>query len=168
MFARTLFSRPPHSRSQSSRDDSPAVIDRPETDAAATENMTGLESAMTGDLETEFSIVEMAGCVVVKLRGPLDRTNAPELLPAIEPICRRAGCVLAVDLEDVPSIDPDGFGLLIRLQKRLANARGSLGLIGCQETVRQELSLTRLEILLPVFGTLTEFRRTHAAAAAKR
>src|SRR5262249_26117121 len=99
------------------------------------------------------------------LSGVLDDSTVEEFREKCQLLCDTSKAPFVIDMANVSFVDSDGFGALILLQKQLTEAKRRLALIGCQESVRSALHLTRLEILLPCFNTVSEFRQSMRDAA---
>ena len=77
------------------------------------------------------------GILIHAASGPLDSESVPAFLGNAEQIWQYGGGLVALDMSGVPSVDGDGFGALIRMQRRLSDLGGRLYLIGCCAEVRR-------------------------------
>ena len=96
---------------------------------------------------------------VLELSGPLEESTVAEFLRQVGLGLRQFASTAVVDMTGVVSVDTDGFGALIHLQKQLSDSGRRLVLLGCRESVRMALSITRLEVLLPTFVSLDQISR---------
>ncbi len=92
--------------------------------------------------------------LIVEIASALDETSVQELRAAFTAILQRARRIVAVDMSRVSHVDSEGFGALLYLQKRLVENGQMLALVGCQDSVREALQLTRLEALLPHYASM--------------
>lgn len=92
--------------------------------------------------------------LIVEIASALDETSVQELRAAFTAILQRARRIVAVDMSRVSHVDSEGFGALLYLQKRLVENGRMLALVGCQDSVREALQLTRLEALLPHYASM--------------
>ncbi len=104
------------------------------------------------------------GGLVVRLRGVLDDSTVEIFRRQSQVLCEESHASLVIDMSEVPFVDSDGLGALIYLQKQLTGKRRPFALVGCRESVRSVLHLTRLEVLLPCFSTVDEFRKSQTGS----
>jgi len=68
------------------------------------------------------------------------------------------------DFSMLDSIDSTGVGIIVMCQAKLQKAGGSLKLAGAQGIVLDTLHMTRVDRLVPLFGTVKEAEQDFVAA----
>ncbi|MGP4049572.1 STAS domain-containing protein [Streptomyces sp. 2A115] len=92
--------------------------------------------------------------LVIEPLGELDAWAELELWPGIAALLDRPAPDVVVDLRRVTFLDAGGLRLLIRIQKRVTNHRGTLRLVRCAPGVWRVLRITHLEGDFSVLDTL--------------
>jgi anti-sigma B factor antagonist len=95
------------------------------------------------------------GCVVVALRGEIDKTHAAWLARALS-AAAAPGSRVIVDLEGLAFLDCSGLSAMVSARKQARQAGGDLRLAAPQQLVLRLLSLTELTGLLPVFADVDQ------------
>ena len=125
----------------------------PQSRAAAAPSVSNRPSSLS---VSPLSVSFVRGICVCSLRGALDRETAPEFLVAAEALCKEPGMRVALIMSAAGAVDGDGYGALLRLQRRLTDMGGKLTLVGCPEEVRTTLAVSRLEMILPHVRTVRD------------
>ncbi len=95
------------------------------------------------------------GCVVVALRGEMDKTHAAWLAGALS-AAAVSGSRVIVDLEGLAFIDCSGLSAVVSAWKQARQAGGELRLAAPEQLVLRLLCLTGLTGLLPVFANVDQ------------
>jgi anti-sigma B factor antagonist len=96
----------------------------------------------------------VAGCsvagseLVLRLRGELDSTTAPDLETALEDILTRGHRQVVLDLSELRFLDAAGANLLVRAAARCAAVDGRLTVTHPARIVARVLSITGLDAVL--------------------
>jgi anti-sigma B factor antagonist len=93
---------------------------------------------------------------VVTVEGELDVHTAPALLAELDPLSRRTGAAIIVDLTLVPFIDSTGLGVLVATLKHVRESEGSLDVVVVAPRVLKVFALTGLDVVIPLHSTLDE------------
>jgi anti-sigma B factor antagonist len=107
------------------------------------------------------------GCVVVALRGEMDKTHAAWLAGALW-AAAVSGSRVIVDLEGLAFIDCSGLSVMVSAWEQAGQAGGDLRLAAPQELVLRLLSLTELTGLLPVFASVDQATNGNGRSPAPR
>ena len=107
-------------------------------------------------VDFSVDVVPHADRTVVAVAGELDVHTAPILLTELEPLSRRAGIALIVDLSAVPFIDSTGLGVLVTTLKHVREVGGSLDVVVAAPRVLKVFALTGLDVVIPLHATLAE------------
>lgn len=91
----------------------------------------------------------------ISCTGPLDRTSAAGLKPAVASALANAPLVV-LNLKDVPKIDAMGLSAIVSGLRSARLAGGDLRVVDGTSTVRKALARTGLHRLLPVFASIEE------------
>jgi anti-anti-sigma factor len=129
------------------------VTDRNEldltTDATARVRVDGLQPtgspAASSPGKTTVGGPADSPITLVSLRGEVDVVTEPEVSALLEPLCRKPGTDLVVDLRAVTFLDCRGVSPLCRARSRLLAGNGRLRLIVGSPGVDRLLRLTRLD-----------------------
>jgi anti-anti-sigma factor len=103
-----------------------------------------------------LNISYAGGIYTCAITGPLDCETAPAFLAGADTLCLESGRRFAFDMSGVTRVDGDGFGALMRIQRRLSDSGGRLYLVACPDEVRSALAISRLEMILPHVASLRE------------
>lgn len=110
--------------------------------------MTGTEAHLYIEVE------HVAGVVVFGLHGEIDMYTLPTLQARIEAALKHDAASIVVDLADVPFLDAEGIGVLIRARRRTQVDGGTLLLAQAPEQARRTLAVKGLSAILPCFPTV--------------
>jgi anti-sigma B factor antagonist len=93
-------------------------------------------------------------------------TNAPtSLLGTIEQLIDQGRVNIVVNLGEVPSVDSDGLGEIVRGFNDARDAGGRLVLCGVATHLRELLATTKLDEYIPIFDSEPEAVRSLQARA---
>lgn len=98
------------------------------------------------DIET----VTLEGTEVVRLKGRLDATNAPDLEKELGTIIDRAGKTLLVNMQDLDYISSAGLRTLLMAAKQMKQKGGILLLCSLQDAVREVFNIAGFTELFPI------------------
>jgi anti-anti-sigma factor len=110
----------------------------------------------------EASAAEIEGGVrVIKVRGELDLSTAPDLEAPLDAAIAAGSGLLLLDLSECEFIDSTGIALIVRAWQRLDNRSGNGDsgqvVLCCQnEQVRRVLEVTGLGKSIAIFATRDE------------
>lgn len=90
------------------------------------------------------------------MAGEIDLHSAPQVRNNINTRLEEGQTQIAMDLAGVEFIDSSGLAALISGQKKAAEASGSLVLVSPTEPVKRALSVTGLDKIFKVYGSLDE------------
>ena len=91
---------------------------------------------------------------VVVVRGEVDLYTSPTLRAAIERSLDRGARRVLVDLRDVGFMDSSGLGVLVGGLRRSRERGGELALVCGEGSVMRVLSMTGLDRVFPIHGSL--------------
>jgi anti-sigma B factor antagonist len=91
---------------------------------------------------------------VVEVAGDLDMSTTPELRDQLRQLVESGVQAVVVDLTGVGFMDSSGLGALVVAYKDLRERGGSLALAGVGRSVRTVLSITSVDRVIDVFGTV--------------
>lgn len=92
--------------------------------------------------------------VVVKVFGELDLFTAPELRTFLIETLQWRGCQLILDCSELRFADSSGLAVLVGGQRRARRAGGSLRLAGLPRLVSDQLAMTGLHKVIPIYPTV--------------
>ena len=105
-----------------------------------------------------FTVTPRDGTVVLRVRGALDRRGAERLHPDRLDL-PKGWSLLVMDLSEVGFMDSAGVSLVAALY-RMARRRRRLFALCCpQEEPRRALELGRLNLVVPIYGSVEEVER---------
>ncbi|MCX6433955.1 MAG: STAS domain-containing protein [Actinobacteria bacterium] len=107
-------------------------------------------------MDFSVDVVSHADRTVVVVAGELDAHTAPALQTELDPLSRRAGMAIVVDLSAVPFIASTGLGVLVTTLKHLREVGGSLDVVVVPPRVLKVFTLTGLDAVIPLHATLAE------------
>ncbi len=93
---------------------------------------------------------------VLKLRGSLDASRAPDLKAEVVSIGDSGTKKVVVDMSTLALIDSSGVGVLISLFKRLRSAGGQVCFAAVQSQPKEVFRLLRLDRSLDLTPTVAE------------
>jgi anti-sigma B factor antagonist len=88
---------------------------------------------------------------VVRLKGRLDATNAPDLERELTPIIEGTEGTLLINMKDLDYISSAGLRTLLLGAKLLKNKGGALALCALQEAVREVFDIAGFTELFPIY-----------------
>jgi len=99
---------------------------------------------------------------VYQLLGPLTVSTLFDFQTAVR---ADKSPTLILDLTGVPYIDSAGLGSVVNAHVSCANAGKKFAIVGMSERVRALFQLTRVESVLPIFGSLDEAEKHFSKTA---
>ncbi|MFJ7218893.1 STAS domain-containing protein [Amycolatopsis sp. NPDC098790] len=94
------------------------------------------------------------GTLVLSIGGEIDLAGAPRLRPAMDAALAQKAAVLIVDLTEVTFLSSSGIGALVDIRRRAG--QGTAVRVVATTVAARPISLTAVNQLMPVFGTLAE------------
>ena len=98
----------------------------------------------------------VAGVAVISIVGELDLSTAPRLREELIRLTMTDSPRVVLDLGGVDLLDPTGLGVIFDGVKRTRSRGGELVLARAEPQVRQDLEITRVIEILPVFETVED------------
>ncbi|MGH2725236.1 MAG: STAS domain-containing protein [Actinomycetota bacterium] len=93
---------------------------------------------------------------VVEVKGEVDLYTAPQLREELTGLAEGGRTRIVVDLAGVDFLDSTGLGVLIVGLKRCREQDGALALVGPTEPVQKVLSITGLDKVFPIHGSVEQ------------
>jgi len=87
---------------------------------------------------------------VVRLKGRLDATNAPDLEKELGPIIEKADKNLLINMKDLDYISSAGLRTLLMAAKLMKKKGGTLILCSLQDAVREVFNIAGFTELFPI------------------
>ena len=104
----------------------------------------------------EFKREKIEAVNVVHLKGSLTVATAQECFTRMVSLLEKGETNLLLQMSLVDFIDSTGLGTVVRLAKRVKEAKGQLRLSDPQPKILEMFELTRLDKILPIFRTQKE------------
>lgn len=101
------------------------------------------------------------GAYLVQVAGELDLAAGAALREVLIGLGDAGATDVVVDLTNTSFVDSAGLGILLNGMKRLRLGGGLLRLAGCQRQVRDLLTLTSLDRVMPCYATVEEALADH-------
>lgn len=96
------------------------------------------------------------GCTVLEVRGELDMATSPQLRESLERLVDAGDRQVVVDLAGVGFMDSSALGALVLMFKAFRDVDGRLCLAAVQPTVQSVLTVTSVNKVIDVYGTVSE------------
>jgi anti-sigma B factor antagonist len=93
---------------------------------------------------------------LVVVRGEVDMASVGVVRTCLRELMLAGRTEVLVDLSGVTFMDSTGLGVLVAARKQARVFRGSLGLVAPSPPVARVLSLTSLDRVFPLFGSLED------------
>ena len=93
---------------------------------------------------------------VLYLEGSLTVASAQDVFAQIASLLEEGETRFLLQMSAVEFIDSTGLGTVVRLSKRVREAKGKLSLAEPQPKIREMFDLTRLDKILPIYRTHEE------------
>lgn len=93
---------------------------------------------------------------VLAVAGELDLHTSPALRERIAELLDGGTVRLAIDLEHVGFMDSSSLGILVTALKRIRERDGDLALVGVNGSPLKVLTLTGIDALMPIVGSVTD------------
>ncbi|MFE5923687.1 STAS domain-containing protein [Streptomyces sp. NPDC056468] len=123
--------------------------------------MTTEDAASAGMTMQVTELDRVEGCVIAAVSGPMDYFTSPVFgAAAREVLLDPQGQRLVLEMSGVDFFDSAGLNELLRLSRHAAGAGGCLVLAAVPPHVRQILSLTGTNAVLPTYAQVVDARRT--------
>ena len=100
-----------------------------------------------------FETLTIENTEVVRLKGRLDATNAPDLERELGSIIDRASVTLLVNLKDLDYISSAGLRTLLMAAKAMKKKGGAVALCALQAPVREVFDIAGFTGLFPIYDT---------------
>lgn len=103
----------------------------------------------------EHTITQYKRCDVLKVNGPIDHSNAPELEQILKDLQASGRSRIIVDMTDVDFIASAGWWVLIRAHiARKKMKRGEVLLVGVKQSIRDSMKIVGIGPYFRVFDDL--------------
>lgn len=106
------------------------------------------------DADLILSTDTSAGLAIVHVGGDFDLSTLPAFEAELE--SSLSAKLLVVDLAGCTFIDSSALRTLVRAQRRVSEAGGTLGLVAPSQPVRRVLEVAALDRVIPVWETVNE------------
>ena len=93
---------------------------------------------------------------ILDVGGEVDLSTAPALREQLESLIAGGARDLVVNLEQVGFMDSSGLGVLVAVQKRLAEAGGRMALVCREGPTLKVLAITGLDRVFPVHASVAD------------
>lgn len=107
-------------------------------------------------LDLDFDVDSQPGRTIVRIGGELDMLTAPRLRDALFPVVSDADADVALDLDRVTFLGSNGLGVLVEVARRAQDTGAALRLVAGTRVVNRPLTLTGLDEVLDLYGSLAE------------
>jgi anti-anti-sigma factor len=104
----------------------------------------------------EFKFEKIEEVNVIHIGGSLTVAVAQDFFSQVVSLLERGETVFLLEMSSVDFIDSTGLGTIVRLAKRVREAKGQLRLSDPQPKILEMFELTRLDKILPIFKTQEE------------
>lgn len=94
--------------------------------------------------------------VVMEILGHADDTTSEFLLDCIERLIENGARHIILDCSGLDFITSMGLGAVVRLNQKLNQRKGSLGLVSVPEPVSEVIRFSRLNRLLHLYGSVDD------------
>lgn len=115
-----------------------------------------LEHSRRINIDLTFEVKQQGPWTVLEVAGEIDLHSAPQVRNNINTRLEEGQTQIAMDLAGVEFIDSSGLAALISGQKKAVEASGSLVLVSPTEPVKRALSVTGLDKIFKIYGSLDE------------
>jgi anti-sigma B factor antagonist len=88
---------------------------------------------------------------IVRIKGKVTFEYCPVLQNRLDSILREGARQIVVDFKDVPFIDSSGIGEILRLFKRMRDAKGELVLANPNQKLRDLFSMYRFDQFMKIW-----------------
>lgn len=106
---------------------------------------------------TSLPFTDVDGYTLIPLPATLDQNDWLGLRDLVHrEFINRGMLKLIIDCETSPNLPSLAFGTFVSLSRDLRMAGGSMHLIHVSEKIRRVMVRTRMDLLIPVRGTLSE------------
>ncbi|MEW2145956.1 STAS domain-containing protein [Micromonospora vinacea] len=105
-------------------------------------------------MELLLSVRPGRGCTVLEARGELDMATSPQLREGLQRLVDAGDRQVVVDLAGVGFMDSSGLGALVMMFKALRDVGGRLSLAAAQPAVRNVLTITSVNRVIPVYESV--------------
>jgi anti-sigma B factor antagonist len=100
--------------------------------------------------------VDTQDCFIVRVKGELDLSTAPELRAELKRLIGEGAKHLLLDLRDVTFIDSSGLVVFIYVRRRLLQKEGSFALINPNAAVKKILSIAGLDQIFETYVAMAD------------
>ncbi len=97
-----------------------------------------------------------SGWSVLEVKGEVDLYTSPQLKDKVTEMIEHGQSRLIIDLTDVGFMDSSGLGVLVTALKRARERDGSLALVCPEGSVHKVLTITGLDRVFPIHGSVSE------------
>jgi anti-sigma B factor antagonist len=97
-----------------------------------------------------------SGWGVLEVKGEVDLYTSPQLRDNVTEMIEQGQGRIIIDLTDVGFMDSSGLGVLVTALKRVRERDGSLALVCPEGSVHKVLTITGLDRVFPISGSVAE------------
>ncbi len=97
-----------------------------------------------------------SGWGVLAVKGEVDLYTSPQLREKVSELVDQGHSRLLIDLTDVGFMDSSGLGVLVTGLKRARERDGTLALVCPEGSVHKVLTITGLDRVFPIHGSVAE------------
>ncbi len=94
--------------------------------------------------------------LVIHLEGDVDAYSSGKIKDMILGQIDQGNSSLVIDLAKVPYMDSSGLGMMVTVLKNINKRQGTLRIIGLNGDLKNIFSLTRLDKVFNLYGSLEE------------
>ncbi|MFI1004382.1 STAS domain-containing protein [Streptomyces galbus] len=106
--------------------------------------------------EPSVSASTSGPCLIVQVSGEMDYANAPFFRHRLAQETTRGQSSVVLDLSAVPFCDSAGLDALLYARRQAESAGTLLALARVQPKLQRMLAMTRVDTLLPIYGTTAQ------------
>lgn len=103
-----------------------------------------------------INIERKPNTVIIKPLGEIDLHNSPQLRKTLQEVIKQNTVNLLINLEAVSYVDSSGLATLVEVFQQISKQGKKLALFSLQDTVKNVLSITRLDEIFPIYPSLEE------------
>ena len=109
-----------------------------------------------GTIDLELRTQTESGWGVLEVKGEVDLYTSPQLKDKVNELIEDGQTRLVINLTDVGFMDSSGLGVLVTALKRAKEHEGSLALVCPEGSVHKVLTITGLDRVFPIYGSVAE------------
>lgn len=111
---------------------------------------------VVGDRPLTIQVERRERAAVVRLSGSASMEVSSQIQHCLVGLASEGVPIIAVDMSELDFIDSTGLGGIVAAHLKARHTRGSVRLVNPRPSIRQELVLTRLTQLFPIFRNVEQ------------